>query len=106
MYLKPESTASVTITASGPRRSAGRCAPTTFAPRRDAGEDAFLGREAPRHLDRRAVLDRLDVIDAVGVPLRHHRSRPALHHERARLAAADRGGGRRLVRLDEDAVRT
>ena len=32
MYLKPLSTASVTITASGPRRSASRCAPTTFAP--------------------------------------------------------------------------
>lgn len=32
MYLKPVSTASVTISASGPRRSARRCAPTTFAP--------------------------------------------------------------------------
>src|SRR5262245_35068498 len=31
-YLKPVSTASVTITASGPRRAARRCAPTTFAP--------------------------------------------------------------------------
>src|SRR5919204_385892 len=32
MYLKPVSTAIVTITASGPSRSANRCAPTTFAP--------------------------------------------------------------------------
>ena len=32
MYLKAVSTASVTISASGPRRSARRCAPTTFAP--------------------------------------------------------------------------
>src|SRR5215831_7123465 len=32
MYLKPLSTASVTITASGPSRSASRCAPTRFAP--------------------------------------------------------------------------
>src|SRR5947207_3251536 len=31
-YLNPLSTARVTITASGPRRSASRCAPTTFAP--------------------------------------------------------------------------
>jgi hypothetical protein len=30
--LKPVSAARVTITASGPRRSARRCAPTTFAP--------------------------------------------------------------------------
>src|SRR5207244_10111293 len=32
MYLKPVSAASETITASGPSRSARRCAPTTFAP--------------------------------------------------------------------------
>src|SRR5204862_1952565 len=37
--------------------------------RRDAGEDAFLGRQATGHLDRLVVLDRLDVVDALGNPL-------------------------------------
>ena len=74
MYLKPVSTASVTITASGPRRSARRCAPTTFAPVEMPAKTPSSLREPARHLERLVVPDRLDVVDLLWVPVRHRRS--------------------------------
>ena len=57
------------------------------------------------HLHRLVVADRLHVIDLLGRPVRHHHPGPALDDEGAALSAGDRRRARRLVRLDEDAVR-
>ena len=102
-YLKPVSTASDTITASGPSRSARRCAPTTFAP-------VEIPAKIPSSLASRAVISiaSSSSIGSIwstfaGVPVRHHEARPALDQERALGAAADRGRSCRLVRLDEHA---
>jgi hypothetical protein len=71
MYLKAVSTARVAMTASGPSRSASRCAPTTFAPAEiPAKTPSSRGSEPARHLERLIVLDRVYVVDPGGVPVR------------------------------------
>src|SRR3954452_20818688 len=72
---------------------------------RDAREDALLAREPQGHLDRLVVADRLEVVDLGRIPVRHDEPGPPLDEKRAALAAADRRGPRRLVRLNEHPVR-
>src|SRR5690349_7032025 len=50
-------------------------------PGRDAGEDALLLRKAQGHGERLVVLDRLDVVDLLGIPVRHDEAGPALDQE-------------------------
>ena len=71
----------------------------------NAGEDALLLGQSQRHRERFVVLDRLDVVDTLGIPVRHHEPGPPLDGEGACAAARDRGGARGLVRLDEDPAR-
>ena len=73
--------------------------------RGDSREDPVLGCKPPRHLERLVVRDRLDAVDALWIPMRHHGSGPALDEERPGRATADRGRSARLVGLDEHAVR-
>ena len=83
MYLKPLSTASVTTTEPGGELLGEPQRADDVRAGRDPGEDSLFAREAERHRDRLVVLDRPDVVDAVGVPVRRHDARPALHRERA-----------------------
>ena len=55
--------------------------------------------------DRLLIFDRLDVVDLLGIPVRHHDPGPPLDEERPRSAAADRRRPGRLVRLDEHSLR-
>ena len=43
----------------------------TFAPAEIPAKIPFLRRQSPCQLERLIVRDRLDVVDAVGVPVRH-----------------------------------
>src|SRR5207237_4713323 len=79
--------------------------PDHVRPARDPSEDAFLAREPERHLDGLVVADRLEVIDPLGIPVRHDAAGPPLDEKRPSLATGDRGRRRRLVRLDEHTVR-
>lgn len=66
MYLKPLSTARVTITASGPEPLGELERSDHVRARGDAREDA--------------VLDQLDLVHPVGLPVRRDDSGPALLH--------------------------
>jgi hypothetical protein len=66
-YLKPVSTASVTITASGAEALGETVRPDDVRTGRDACENSLLAREPDRHHDRLVVFDRFDVVDLIGV---------------------------------------
>jgi hypothetical protein len=105
MYLKPESTAIVTITASPPQPLREAVCADDVRSRGDSGEDPVFRRKPPRHREGLVVRDGLEVVDAVGVPVRHHEAGPALDEERPRCTTADRRRSGGLVTLNEHTMR-